>query len=447
MTNPVRFTGTILTAGLLAFVGCGGGGGTPSDGAACSTTGGTGTLSVKITGAPATGGSVVVAQPGAAGSTPLPVITADMDLTQPAGSYTITAARVAGPAGGAMTRAAYEPAVDVATACVRGGLTTTVNVTYTVIASSDKLWAGNSGASAMLGFGRDTIAATGAPAAGVAADTTGSDGFTFDAAGNLWVLGATTTDAPLARYRASTLGTSGAKTPDVTIDSPSFGAGIPGAKVVAFDGAGNLWVSVVAANKVVRFTPAQIAVTGSPTAAVEISGINGPQGIAFDAAGNMWVASGGDATLVRVDAGRLGASGTGGDLAITAQSSGAVVGPLPPPMGIAFDGSGNLWAAFDVNIARLTAADLAGTGSKTVTPAIQIVQSVSAIVSGIAFDEQGGLWLAASAGNFARLGPEQLGASGTVTPAIVISSPDVAYAGWFAIYPAPAATPLAHRLP
>jgi hypothetical protein len=446
MKNLTRFTWTMLTAGLLVLVGCGGGGST-SDAGACSTSGGTGTLSIKIGGAPATGGSVAIARVGAAG-TPPDLATASTDLSEPAGSYAITPARVAGPSGGAATRGAYEPAVDVATACVSGGQTMTANVTYTLIPSSDKLWVGSSGAGkAMLAFRPNDIGATGAPAAGVAADTVGSDGFTFDAAGNLWVLGATTADPPLARYPASTLGSSGAKTPDVTIHSSSFGSGIPGAKVVAFDGAGNLWVSVVAADKVVRFTTAQIAVTGSPTAGVEISGINGPQGIAFDADGNMWVASGGDATIVRVDASRLGASGTGGDLAITAQSPGPVVGPLPPPVGIAFDASGNLWAAFDVNIARLTPADLAGAGSKTITPAIQIVQSVAAIVSGIAFDEQGGLWVGASMGKFARLGPEQLGASGTVTPAIVISSPDVTYAGWFAIYPAPAATPLAHRLP
>jgi streptogramin lyase len=204
---------------------------------------------------------------------------------------------------------------------------------------------------------------------------------------------------------------------------------------------------VVFADKVVRFTPAQVAVTGSPTAAVEIGGINGPQGIAFDSAGNMWVASGGDATIVRVDASRLAASGTGGDVAITPQTPAPVIGPLPDPHGIAFDGSGNLWAAFDVTIVKLTPADLAGTGPKTVTPAVQLKLTVAALTSGIAFDEQGGLWVASAMGKFGRLAPTQLAASADVALDTLITSADVGYAGWFAIYPAPAFTPLYARLP
>ena len=43
--------------------------------------------------------------------------------------------------------------------------------------------------------------------------------------------------------------------------------------------------------------------------------------------------------------------------------------------------------------------------------------------------------------------PTQLAASGAVTPSIIINSADVGYAAWFAMYPAPAFTPLYHKVP
>ena len=218
--------------------------------------------------------------------------------------------------------------------------------------------------------------------------------------------------------------------------------------MLAFDAAGNLWVSVVTADKVVSFTPDQIKATGSPTTFAEVSGIKAPSGIAFNSVRDMFVSSGGDGTVVRVDFARLGAAVTnGGDLAITANTPGPVVGPLPAPEGLAFDAGGNLWVNFGGTVAKLTPADIAGTGTKTVTPALQITTDVLSLPHGIVFDEPGGLWLAYSAGKFARLGPTQLTASGSVTPEVVITSPDVAYADWFGFYPGPGWSPLGDSLP
>jgi DNA-binding beta-propeller fold protein YncE len=176
-------------------------------------------------------------------------------------------------------------------------------------------------------------------------------------------------------------------------------------------------------------------------------GINAPSGLAFDAAGNLFVASNGDGTVLRIDAAHLTVSGTGADLTITAMTPSPVIGPLPAPAGLAFDGAGNLWVNYDGTIAQLTPTDIAGTGPKTLTPTIQIQSDVLSLPAGIAFDEGGGLWVANSVGQFGRFGPTQLTASGNIAPEVVITSPDVSYAGWFAIYPAPASTPLAHRLP
>jgi sugar lactone lactonase YvrE len=375
-------------------------------------------------------------------------VTASGDLSLPAGPHAITAYLVA--EGDQAVRLAYTPIVDVPSPCVRAGQTTTVNVRYTAIPSSGMLWTGASNTpstATLLGYAPATVAASGSATAAVAANTFGSDGFTFDPLGNVWVTGATTADPPVARYPAAALGADGDKTPDVVIDSPSFGNGIPGPKVLAFDTSGNLWVSVVAADKVVKLTAAQIAATGSPTAAVEQINIHAPAGIAFDWAGNMWVAANGASTVVRIDAAHLSASGTGADLTIAAWTPQPVVGVLTSPLGMAFDADGNLWVNYDGTLARLTPTDLAGTGSKSVTPSVQIVLDVQSLPYGIAFDEMGGLWYADLAGSFACLVASQLTASSRVTPAIVISSPDLGFAGWFGLYPAPAYTPLAHALP
>jgi len=124
-----------------------------------------------------------------------------------------------------------------------------------------------------------------------------------------------------------------------------------------------------------------------------------------------------------------------------------VTNALGFPQGIAFDGSGNLWVNYDGTIAELPASVLGGSGALTVTPPVQLGADAAALPAGIAFDEQGGLWFAYSAGKFARFTASQLVGQGPATPATIMTSGDIGAggsAGWFAIYPAPAFTPLAH---
>jgi sugar lactone lactonase YvrE len=422
-------------AALLAPILVSGCGGSGSD--SCAAGGADGMLMIVVSGHD----SAALTIEGVPGT-----VTGSMTVTAAAGPHAINASRVTTAQAG-ITSQAFEPTVDRPTACVRSGETTVVNVTYALIPTSGMLWAGAGNTpdgSTMLGFAPASVAATGTAAADVAANTGGSDGFTFDRAGNMWVLGGTTADPPLARYRAATFASDGDKTPDVIIDSPSFGNGIPGPKVVAFDAAGNLWVSVVSADKVVRFTAAQVAAGGSPTATVERGGLTSPQGLAFDAAGNLWVAAEDDTAVVRIDSNHLTASGTGGDLSITATGTNSLT---LRPISLAFDGAGNLWVNYDGTIASITPSEQAGTGTKMISPAIQITTDVSSLPVGIAFDQDGGLWFAYAADQFARLAPSQLTGSGLVVPATIITSPDVGYASWFAIYPAPPSTPLYHKVP
>jgi hypothetical protein len=416
-------------------VGCGGGGEDDDD---CVTSAGDGMLMVTITGHDQ--GAVMVQ--GATG-----VIEEDAIVTLPAGLHDVTAARVVAPQTG-ITSQVFEGTVDRPKACVRAGATTVVTVSYRLVPTSGKLWLGVGNApddSTLLGFAPASVATNRTSPADVAVNTGGADGFTFDRAGNVWVLGGTSADPPLARYRAAAFASDGVKAPDVVIESPSFGGAIPGPKVVAFDPAGNLWVSVVASNKVVMFTAAQIASNGGPTATVERTGLTAPQGLAFDSAGNLWVAVHDENTVVRIDAAHLATSGTGSDLAITSQRSSSG-DTLPPPVSLAFDGSGNLWVNYDGTLACIPAAQQTGTGAKTITPINQIETDVLTLPVGIAFDQDGGLWVAHAAGQFAYFDASHL-ASAALPPSLVITSPDVGYASWFAVYPAPAFTPLYHKVP
>jgi sugar lactone lactonase YvrE len=426
----------ILALLIPTLAGCGG-----SGAEMCAAGSGDGTIMVVVTGH----------DPGRVSVEGVPgLLTASGMVTAAVGAHKVTAAPVTVPQT-AITSQVFAATVAEQTACVRAGAATTVTVTYAPVATSGKLWMGVSNAPAeatMLGYTPASVAATGAASAAVVTNTGGSDGFTFDRDGNMWVLGGTTADFPLARYPASAFTTDGDKTPDVVIDSPSFGDSVPGPKVLAFDPSGNMWVSVVAENKVVMFTAAQVAAGGTATATVERTGIGSPQGLAFDSGGNLWVAAHDDAAVVRIDAAHLGTSGAGNDLAIEGMATlSGVTSTLRFPIALAFDAAGNLWVNYDGTIASIPGAQQSGTGSKTITPPVVITTDVVTWPIGLAFDQEGGLWMANAVNRFARFDAAQLGTSGTVTPAIVIDSDDVGSASWFAMYPAPPFTPLFHKVP
>ncbi|PTL80360.1 hypothetical protein DAT35_30325 [Vitiosangium sp. GDMCC 1.1324] len=376
-------------------------------------------------------------------------LTGSQTLSLPAGAYSLSQELVA--ASHPLVRTAYRPEISPSSpVCVREGKTTEATVAFFPIPSSGKLWTsnGSGGTAPLLGFAADLLGASGNPAATVAATTGGSEGSAFDHDGNLWVVGGTTADPPVLRIPASSLGASGKKTADVTLTGGPLEGGFPRARALAFDPNGNLWVTVGFNDKIVRYTPDQLATSGSPTPAVELTSLKGPSGLAFDSAGNLWVAFTGDDRVARYNASRLTTSSNASpDLVLQAETPPPVIGDLSAPSGLAFDAAGNLWVNYNGTLARLTPADQSGSGTVTTTPAVQIGLSVTALPDGLVFDESGNLWLALSAGKFGRLGPGQLTSSGNKAPEVIISSADVGYAGWFSLYPAPANLPLFHRLP
>jgi len=427
-----------LVGSTLCFAACG------SDDSECAEEGGAGTLQVNVTGLPgSTAGGVSVQGRGGTQT-----LTSSQALSLAAGSYTLTPQIVA--VSHPLVRTAYRAEPSPNPVCVREGKTVEVAVAYAPIPSSGKLWTsnGSGGTAPLLGFAADLLSTSGSPAATVAATTGGSEGSAFDREGNLWVVGNTTVDAPVLRLPAGSLGSSGQKAADLTLKGGPLEGGFPRARALAFDPGGNLWVSVGFNDKIVRYTPDQLAASGSPVPGVELTGLNGPLGLAFDKAGNLWVAFLGESRVARYNASRLTASSTAApDLILEARTPPPVIGTLSAPSGIAFDAAGNLWVNFNGTLARLTPADQQGSGNLILTPSVQVGLTVTALPDGIVFDESGNLWLALKAGEFGRLGPAQLTSSGDKTPEAILSSSDVGYAGWFSLYPAPANLPLYHRLP
>lgn len=434
--SPLSSLATLLALGLTGLACSEDSKCAPAPSTAACPMEGMGTLAIKVEGLP-DGVMPAVTVAGPAGA--LPFAASSM---VGGGTYMVSAARVTMP--DPIVRRAFVPAVTGSPVCVKNAMSATVNVKYTEIASSNKLWTGNAnGRAPLLGYASMSVRATGSAAATVAAMTKGSRGGAFDKDGNLWVAGDTTADPALLRYPAAMLGASGMKTADVAINTPSLNAGAPRTRALAFDAMGNLYVSVIFSGKVVRFGAAQLMASGNPTPEVELSGFNGPQALAFDMMGNLWVANATENQVVRIDAVRLGMTGAFvAGLTIKVKTPPPVIGDRANPNGLAFDKAGNLWVGYEGAMVKLPASDLAGTGTKDLTAAVQIGADVLALPEAMAFDEGGGLWFAASAGKFARLGPEQLTSGGPKTPSTIITSADVGSATDMVLFPAPAGLPL-----
>jgi len=433
--------------GCSLLLACSGGdGGTPdagvtSDAGACSATS-AGTLVVNVNGLPASANGIVAVN-GPAGNQTVHATQTLTGLT--AGSYTIAATRVVLP--DPFARAVYDATVSATSVCV-GGAPASVDVTYTQIPTSNKLWVinGNGGAGSLLGFASSSLAASGSPSATVPADGPAGRSIAFDRDGNLWAFGATTGDATLVRFPAASLASGGPKTPDRSINVPSI-ACIPSGSELAFDKAGDLWMSAACDHSVQRLTPAMLATSGDATPDVKLGGMSAPTGLAFDTSGALFVGDHDDDKVYRFDASQLGASTSAPAMSLSATTPGPQSADIRPDL-LAFDATGALWVSdFGANtMSKLVPAVLTGTGASNASASVVVTVGVSALIDSIAFDESGGLWTTYSQGKIARLDPSQLGtttnAGDPTIPMTILASPDVGYAGAIAFFAPPSNIPI-----
>ncbi len=183
----------------------------------------------------------------------------------------------------------------------------------------------------------------------------------FDASGNLWT--SIGWSDKILRFSPTQLIASGSPIPEVELT----GLGDPHA--LAFDSAGNLWVGdhTSGAPRVHKVAAASLATSGTVTPVLSIDSkdtspvisYTGPAGLAFDSAGNLWISYGTQGVIVRITPAEL--SGTG-----TVTLTPSIQIDAGGPKGIAFDEAGNLWMAYNFEkIARLSPAQLATSGAPT----------------------------------------------------------------------------------
>lgn len=357
------------------------------------------------------------------------------------GSYVVTGTAVRVRRGNldAVSRPSVicSPPAAVASACpvtVVAGETARVHAVYEVDETTGRLYVPGYDQGAVAAYAADRLGATNSePPTLLLGGTPSAQGVAFDASGDLWV---TDWDHNAIReYAASQLAASGSPEPRVTL---TFG-GLANPTALAFDASGALWVTNRGNATIVRYDAAQLGASGSPTPAAVIADdggglLNGPTGIAFDAAGRLWVANAFSRTLFRYDD-PSGLTGTVTDPPDAVVASSGFVGPQGP----AFAADGALWVGDETTIVKFAPEQLQASG--TVTPAVILAGQGG--VGGVAFDAAGDLWATDAGGRLFALTPDQLAESGSPAPTVVLTGFPGVNLGLLAFYPPPAGSPLA----
>jgi sugar lactone lactonase YvrE len=247
--------------------------------------------------------------------------------------------------------------------------------------TSGALWVTSNSDSLLIAFAPHALASSGfADATTVISPSGGSlsapTGLAFDPAHRLWV--ANSADGTLVRFDAAQLSASGAPVPAVVVS----GLGHPVA--LAFDDRGSLWVADNRAQTIVEYVAGQLAVSGSPAPTIVLSAkdrsLVRPAGLAFDRAGNLWVANTGSQAVVSFTPAQLAVTGTPAPHVVLFLASAS----LGIPVGLAFDGDENLWVMSESGfLAKFRPADLAATGAPS--PSVLLALSDYTLFSGIAF--------------------------------------------------------------
>jgi hypothetical protein len=270
---------------------------------------------------------------------------------------------------------------------------------------------------------------------------------TFDLNGNMWVLDASASVSGVATpamlefsaTQLAALATNNKPDPVAIITS----ADLTSPRQAVIDSGGNAWVTDHDSDTVIVFQQPQLAETGAnflePVLVITSAGFNGPSGIAFNGAGDMWVSNNGNVavaggtpssagtTVVGVLAAHVPAipDGTRASPSVTVDVTLSDDGKssIQAPWTLAFDSSGNLWSsnANASTVVEFAVASLAATGA----PAPSVILSATTVNSiasldapkGLCFDDVGNLTAIDSGGSFgaAFFGEKQL-VSGSPAP-------------------------------
>jgi len=316
------------------------------------------------------------------------------DIQLPAGSHTLRSRRVV--VSGAQIGHAYSPALSLQTVCVSDGSSTEVSIEYKLEPGSEKLWVvSRAGPTHTTSYNVGDLASSGAPkpATSISGAAVEPSALAFDREGNLWLADRS---GRVLGYRRDSLGADrSASIADIVLEGSRLCVpAVPcGPNALAFDGEGDLWLALP--DRVAHIRADQLKGKGEPLFASSLTGpsIDKPQALAFDASGALWVANGGDSSLVRFQARRLGSDDDKtADVTILGQATGPVFSGLSNPLALAFDEGGNLWVGYyDPRVIVRYAPQYLEQGGVIISY-LQLSMEGLAIPDGLAFDDAGNLW-------------------------------------------------------
>ena len=403
----------------------------------------TGTLSIAITGLP-TGAAAAVQVTGPGGyAETVPTTRVLTGLTP--GTYDLAAATV--DDGHPIVPAVFEPTVVTSTVDVAANGTAVAAVTHAWRTPTGRLYASlyDDGGGVLVGFDAQQLSAGGvtAPALSLGYEPRSWNGMAFDAAGNVWVA-RNAPDGAIFRFPASDLGASGVRVPDVIITSSAPDV-LDGPYGLAFDASGALWVSGLNSDTVVKYAQEQLVASGAPSPQVVVRNASAdlvaPAGLAFDGSGALWVANLSGASAVKYSPAQLASSGSPTPAVKISANAGSLQGPL----GLAFDRHGHLWvaAAFGQRVVRYDAEQLLVSGS----PAPSVTVTGFAQAKGIAFDHAGDLWvnaiLAPAERSLVRIAdPDSLPTTSVVTASTAVRLGVETDGGFPTFFPTPPDLPI-----
>lgn len=204
-------------------------------------------------------------------------------------------------------------------------------------------------------------------------------------------------------------------------------------------GTGSITITGAGAGTLVRFTPQQLAQTGQPTPDIALRGFDRPYGHAFDSAGNLWVGNNGADNVLRFPPTQQKSGGTP-DVTITATSTGVLNGPRAPT----FDTGGKLWVSSAQSSQVVGyAIDTTGTSTPIATITLQNVQGAPVpSPDGLAFDNEGNLWVAASDNNLYQYSHSDLTGNRAISPTVTLGGFGSTRGVLFSFNPLPVGLPI-----
>lgn len=370
---------------------------------------GSGTLIVTLQTVQRTSPTVVVAGPN--GDT-TSVTSTDTMVDLVPGTYTVVSAGAT--TSSSIVSVFYRGLVTGSPAAIGAGDTALISVRFEARTGSGGLWVTSTDSGRALAAQYTSAQLTAGGPAGISLSVAGASS-TFDAAGDLWV--GDSAGNTLTEYAAAQLAATGTPSAAVSITSPA----LAGAVGLVFDQSGDLWVSNFNASTVIEFTPTQRHCGGALRPTVVVSGLafDGPARMSFDTLGNLWIANTLSNTVVALAPSSLMSSGTPlPAITLTASDS-----SLNGPIGLAFDQLGDLWVANSVgsSIVAFHPLQIAASGSTTPYETL-FLPSTSLTPTAVAFDNNGDLWTNSTAGAaILEYTGTQLATGDSVPPAAVIN--------------------------